>query len=81
MEKERGFGRGAPRALFLATPFRLLETFGNEFSILSSIVSHMEKEILILYVQVEHTVYILKLFAVILNLRRQLQENAGHHEG
>ena len=81
MEKERGFGGGAPRALFLATQFRLLENFGNEISVSSSIVSLMEKKILTLYVQVEHTVYILKLFAVILNLRRQLQENASHHEG
>ena len=65
MEKERGFGGGAPRKLFLATPFRLLEKFGNEFSVSSSIASLMEKEILTLYVQFEHTVYILKLFAVI----------------
>ena len=81
MEKERWFGGGDPRALFLDTPFRFLEKFGSEFSVSSSIASLMEKEILTLYVQVEHTVYILNLFVVILNLRGQLQDNASHHEG
>ena len=43
MEKERGFGGGAPRALFLATPFRLLQKFGNEFSASSSIASLIDR--------------------------------------
>ena len=81
MEIEWWSGGGAPRKICPGNALQIARKFGKRLLSLVIIASLMEKELQTLYFQVQHIVYTLKPFMVVLNLRRPLQEYVRHHEG
>ena len=74
MEKERGSGGGAPRNICPGNALQIARKVGKRLLCLVIIASLIEKELQTLYFQVQHIVYTLQPFMVVLNLRRPLQE-------